>query len=59
MIHERVIAEAKRLVYYTDKSIKEVADELGFEDVAHFSKFFKNVTTKSPSDLRNDLTNKN
>lgn len=54
VIHERVIAEAKRLVYYTDKSIKEVADELGFEDVAHFSKFFKNATSKSPSELRNN-----
>jgi AraC-like DNA-binding protein len=59
VIHERVIAAAKRLVYYTDKSIKEVADELGFEDLAHFSKFFKNVTTKSPSELRNNQILKN
>ena len=59
VIHERVISEAKRLVYYTDKSIKEVADDLGFEDVAHFSKFFKNVTTKSPSELRNNRSDKN
>ena len=59
VIHDRVIAEAKRLVYYTDKSIKEVADDLGFEDVAYFSKFFKNATTKSPSELRNELTTKN
>jgi AraC family transcriptional activator of pobA len=54
VIHERVISEAKRLLYYTDKSIKEIADDLGFEDVANFSKFFKNVTTKSPSHLRNN-----
>lgn len=53
VIHERIIAEAKRLVYYTDKSIKEIAHDLGFEDVAHFSKFFKNVTAKSPSEFRN------
>ena len=52
VIHERIITEAKRLVYYTDKSIKEIAEDLGFEDVAHFSKFFKNVTSKSPSELR-------
>jgi AraC family transcriptional regulator, transcriptional activator of pobA len=54
VIHERIIAEAKRLTYYTEKSIKEIAHELGFEDVAHFSKFFKNVTAKSPSEFRNN-----
>lgn len=59
VIHERVIVEAKRLVYYTDKSIKEVADELGFEDVSHFSKFFKKATTKSPSELRYTQIDKN
>jgi AraC-like DNA-binding protein len=59
VIHERVIAEAKRLVYYTDKSVKEIAEDLGFEDVAHFSKFFKNVTTKSPSELRSSQIGRN
>ncbi|MFM2359473.1 MAG: hypothetical protein RLY16_1466 [Bacteroidota bacterium] len=52
VIAERIITEAKRLFYYTDKSVKEVADELGFEDVAHFSKFFKNYTSQSPSELK-------
>jgi len=56
VIHERIITEAKRLVYYTDKSVKEIAEDLGFEDVAHFSKFFKNVTSKSPSELRSSQT---
>ncbi len=59
IIHERIITEAKRLVYYTDKSIKEIAEDLGFEDVAHFSKFFKNVTTKSPSELRSSQQGRN
>jgi AraC-like DNA-binding protein len=59
VIHERVIAEAKRLVYYTDKSVKEIAEDIGFEDVAHFSKFFKNVTSKSPSELRSSQIGRN
>jgi AraC-like DNA-binding protein len=59
VIHERIITEAQRLVYYTDKSIKEIADDLGFEDVAHFSKFFKNVTAKSPSELRSSQIGRN
>jgi AraC-like DNA-binding protein len=52
IIQERVITEAKRLFYYTDKSVKEIADDLGFEDVAHFSKFFKNCTSQNPSELK-------
>jgi len=56
IIQERIITEAKRLFYYTDKSVKEIADELGFEDVAHFSKFFKNCTNQSPSDIKKSMT---
>lgn len=52
VIRERIITEAKRLFYYTNKSVKEVADELGFENVAHFSKFFKNCTSQNPSELK-------
>jgi AraC family transcriptional regulator, transcriptional activator of pobA len=52
VIQERIIAEAKRLFYYTDKSVKEIADMLGFDEVAHFSKFFKNCTSQSPSELK-------
>jgi AraC-like DNA-binding protein len=53
VIHERIITEAKRLFYYTDKSVKEIADELGFDDAGHFSKFFKNITSLNPSDFKN------
>jgi len=55
IIQERIITEAKRLFYYTDKSVKEIADELGFEEVAHFSKFFKNCTNQTPSDIKKSL----
>jgi AraC family transcriptional regulator, transcriptional activator of pobA len=37
---------------YTDKSVKEIADMLGFEEVAHFSKFFKNCTSQNASQLK-------
>lgn len=52
IIQERIIAEAKRLFYFTEKSVKEIADEIGFEDTGHFSKFFKNCTSQSPSELK-------
>lgn len=43
VIHKRVIMEAKRLLFYTDKSVKEIGFELGYSDPAQFSKLFKNV----------------
>ena len=47
--------EARRLFYYTDKSAKEVYTELGFEDAAHFSRFFKKHTNLSPSEFKKSI----
>lgn len=52
VIHERVEAEAKRLLLYSNKSAKEIADILGFDDLAAFSRFFKNMTKESISTYR-------
>ncbi|HEY9001001.1 MAG TPA: helix-turn-helix domain-containing protein [Mucilaginibacter sp.] len=52
VIQERIIQEAKRLLLYTDKTAKEVAYFLGFEDAGHFSKFFKKHTGQSFSDFK-------
>ncbi|SEI52820.1 AraC-type DNA-binding protein [Dyadobacter sp. SG02] len=54
IIHDRIILEAKKLILYTDKSSKEIAHALGFEDAGHFSHFFKNVTGQSITSLRKD-----
>ncbi|WP_324674874.1 helix-turn-helix domain-containing protein [Hymenobacter sp. GOD-10R] len=43
-IRSRIVLEAQRLVARTDASLKQVAYQLGFEDVAHFSKLFKRCT---------------
>jgi AraC family transcriptional regulator, transcriptional activator of pobA len=53
MIQERIIIEAKRLLYYTAKSVKQITYELGFEDPAYFSNFFKRHTSLSPAEFRN------
>lgn len=52
IIHERIEAEAKRLLLYTRKSAKEIGSILGFEDLATFSRFFKKMTGESVSDYR-------
>ncbi len=54
VIQDRIVMEAKRLFYYTDKSAKEVGYELGFDDPGHFSRFFKNGTGMSPSEFKKD-----
>ena len=59
VIHERVEAEAKRLLLYSNKSAKEIADILGFEDQASFSRFFKNITGQSAVQFRNTQEGKN
>jgi AraC family transcriptional regulator, transcriptional activator of pobA len=48
VIHNRIVIEAKRLLLYSDKSIKEISYELHFEEPSHFSKFFKKITGVSP-----------
>ena len=54
IIHERIEAEAKRLLLYSTKSSKEIADLLGFEDQSSFSRFFKNMTGQSTVQFRNE-----
>jgi AraC family transcriptional activator of pobA len=54
VIQERIMLEAKRLLLYTDKSSKEIAYELGFEDAAYFSNFFKKNANLSPSEFRSN-----
>lgn len=51
-IQERLLLEAKRLLIYTDKPIKEIAYEIGFEDIQSFSRFFKGKEGVSPSDFK-------
>lgn len=52
VIHNRIQAEAQRLLLYTSKSSKEIAMSLGFEDQATFSRFFKNATGLSATEYR-------
>ena len=49
IIHERITLEAKRLIQFSKKQNQEIAFDLGFNDAAHFSRFFKKLTGESPS----------
>lgn len=48
LIAERIIIEAKRELYLTNKTVKEIAFDLGYNDEYYFSRFFKKNTDISP-----------
>lgn len=52
IIKKRVITEAKRLLMYTDKSVKEITSIIGYEDQYYFSRLFAKETGISPSGYR-------
>lgn len=52
LISERIIIEAKRELYLTNKPVKEIAYELGYDDEHYFSRFFKNNAEVSPQMYR-------
>lgn len=53
-IHERLMLEARRLLFHTEYSIKEIAFQLGFEDASYFNRFFKRLSLQTPLAYRND-----
>lgn len=55
LITERIIVEAKRELYLTDKTVKEIAYELGYEDEYYFSRVFKVKTEISPQFYRDTI----
>jgi AraC-like DNA-binding protein len=51
-IYDRIILEAKRLLRHSDLSTKEIAFFLNYQDPAHFNKFFRTQTGKSPGEFK-------
>lgn len=51
-IQDRKMLEARRLLGHSDLSIKQISDEIGFEDSQSFSRFFKKQAGISPSEYR-------
>lgn len=52
LISERIVIEAKRELYMTNKTVKEIAYELGYDDEHYFSRFFKTNADVSPQIYR-------
>lgn len=56
LIAERIVIEAKRELYLTDKTIKQIAYELGYPDEYYFSRFFKVNADVSPQYFRETVS---
>jgi AraC family transcriptional activator of pobA len=52
VLHDRIMLEAKRELMFTDKPVAEIAFDCGFEDPAHFSRFFTQRAGASPRAFR-------
>jgi len=51
-IQQRVVLEAKRLLYHSDHSLKEIATILGYDDYPYFSRLFTQVAGIAPTNFR-------
>jgi AraC family transcriptional activator of pobA len=52
IISDRILQEAKIMLKNSDWTVSEISYSLGFEEVAHFSNFFKKRTAVTPLAFR-------
>ena len=52
VIQERIALEARRMLIYTDQTAAEVGYALGFDEPAHFSRFFRRAVGEAPGAFR-------
>ncbi len=53
-IQQEIMLEAKRLLYYSQFNVKEIAHTLGYDDHAYFSRLFKKAEGVTPLAFRAD-----
>ena len=51
-IGNEIILQAKRLLFYTDLSVKEIASSLGYDDYSYFTRFFTKSAGVPPTQFR-------
>ncbi|HEX2921209.1 MAG TPA: AraC family transcriptional regulator [Bacteroidales bacterium] len=51
-IQNEIIIQSKRLLYYTDLTVKEISLKLGYDDWAYFTRLFTKSTNITPSQFR-------
>jgi len=51
-IQQEILLEAKRLLYYSEFNVKQIAYELGYDDPSYFSRFFRRAAGMSALEFR-------
>ncbi len=51
-IHQEMLTEAKRSLFFTGLTVKEIAYGLGYSDHAYFTRLFSRLEGKSPTEFR-------
>lgn len=59
LLSNKKILESQKEIAFTDKSIKEISYDLGYNDPAYFNRVFKNNVGKNPVQFREDFDYKN
>ncbi len=59
IIKNRILLEAKRLLVHTNRTAKEIAYDLGYDDPAYFSRLFAQKTGETPSGFRTKFLSEN
>jgi AraC family transcriptional regulator, transcriptional activator of pobA len=55
LIDDYIVLEAKRYLLATSAQVKEIADQLGYEDPSYFIRFFRKHTGHSPETFRKNF----
>lgn len=56
IVQNRVILEAKRMLQFSNFSVSQISDYLGYEDASYFSRCFKKSTNMTPIEFRQKLS---
>jgi AraC-like DNA-binding protein len=51
-IRNEIVLQAKRLLFYTHQSVKEIACSLGYDDYSYFTRLFTKSAGVSPTQFR-------
>lgn len=52
VVRDRIMLEAKRLLTHSDKTVTQIAYDLGFEDNSYFGRFFRKYAGMTPAAFR-------
>ncbi len=55
LINEHIVLESKRQLLATSNQVNQIADNLGYDDISYFIRFFKKHTEYSPEVFRNNF----